>query len=111
MNNTDVWVREGAYGSDTDPGEVSTWRRGRSTLTFPRIQGADIVGTVAAVGEGVDQARIGQRVMVDFSLYNRPEGDESLADIDYIGRSEEHTSELQSRGHLVCRLLREKKTS
>src|SRR5690625_6009879 len=24
-------------------------------------------------------------------------------------RSEEHTSELQSRGHIVCRLLREKK--
>src|SRR5690625_1742631 len=29
--------------------------------------------------------------------------------IRYIGRSEEHTSELQSRGHLVCRLLLEKK--
>src|SRR5690625_5560882 len=27
------------------------------------------------------------------------------------GRSEEHTSELQSRGHLVCRLLLEKKTN
>src|SRR2546422_1765734 len=27
------------------------------------------------------------------------------------GRSEEHTSELQSRLHLVCRLLLEKKTS
>src|SRR5690625_4055468 len=27
----------------------------------------------------------------------------------YIMRSEEHTSELQSRGHLVCRLLLEKK--
>src|SRR5439155_17066471 len=27
----------------------------------------------------------------------------------YLGRSEEHTSELQSRGHLVCRLLLEKK--
>src|SRR5437870_7139175 len=26
-------------------------------------------------------------------------------------RSEEHTSELQSRGHLVCRLLLEKKNS
>src|SRR5690625_7000407 len=26
-------------------------------------------------------------------------------------RSEEHTSELQSRGHLVCRLLLEKKTN
>src|SRR5690625_7000814 len=28
---------------------------------------------------------------------------------DGHGRSEEHTSELQSRGHLVCRLLLEKK--
>src|SRR5439155_26881451 len=28
---------------------------------------------------------------------------------DWIPRSEEHTSELQSRGHLVCRLLLEKK--
>src|SRR5690625_5985000 len=26
-----------------------------------------------------------------------------------VGRSEEHTSALQSRGHLVCRLLLEKK--
>src|SRR5690625_5521589 len=29
----------------------------------------------------------------------------------YEDRSEEHTSELQSRGHLVCRLLLEKKKS
>src|SRR5690625_6746583 len=28
--------------------------------------------------------------------------------VPVIGRSEEHTSELQSRGHLVCRLLLEK---
>src|SRR2546429_3508910 len=28
-----------------------------------------------------------------------------------LGRSEEHTSELQSRLHLVCRLLLEKKTT
>src|SRR5690625_7747293 len=28
---------------------------------------------------------------------------------DRLERSEEHTSELQSRGHLVCRLLLEKK--
>src|SRR5690625_5652769 len=27
--------------------------------------------------------------------------------IESVGRSEEHTSELQSRGHLVCRLLLE----
>ena len=83
MNNTDVWVRQGAYGAEDDPAAVSTWRRGRSTLEFPRIQGTDTVGTVVAVGDGVDPGRIGKRVMVDFSLYNRD--DDSLADIDYIG--------------------------
>src|SRR5439155_18018843 len=31
------------------------------------------------------------------------------ADVSITMRSEEHTSELQSRGHLVCRLLLEKK--
>src|SRR5690625_6359822 len=30
-------------------------------------------------------------------------------EFERLGRSEEHTSELQSRGHLVCRLLLEKK--
>src|SRR2546422_4811697 len=30
-------------------------------------------------------------------------------EVDDLGRSEEHTSELQSRLHLVCRLLLEKK--
>jgi alcohol dehydrogenase len=83
MNNTDVWVRQGAYGSETEPQAISSWRRGRPTLTFPRIQGADTVGRIAAVGAGVSQDRIGERVMVDFSLYNR--ADDSLADIDYIG--------------------------
>src|SRR5439155_16951873 len=33
----------------------------------------------------------------------------SLPDRPWYPRSEEHTSELQSRGHLVCRLLLEKK--
>jgi NADPH:quinone reductase-like Zn-dependent oxidoreductase len=83
LNNTDVWVREGAYGTDDDPQAVSTWRRGRSTLSFPRVQGADIVGRVVAVGSGVSDARVGERVIVDASIYNRD--DDSLADIDYIG--------------------------
>src|SRR5690625_6984673 len=33
----------------------------------------------------------------------------SMGARSFIVRSEEHTSELQSRGHLVCRLLLEKK--
>src|SRR3712207_7712528 len=31
--------------------------------------------------------------------------------LEAVGRSEEHTSELQSRQYLVCRLLLEKKTA
>ena len=82
INNTDIWVREGAYGSEDDPGVVSSWRRGRR-LGVPLIQGADIAGRIAAVGEGVGVAVTGKRVMVDFGIYNDP--GPSLADVDYIG--------------------------
>lgn len=104
LNNTDVWVREGAYGTDDDPQAVSTWRRGRSTLSFPRIQGADIVGRVVAVGNGVSDARIGERVIVDASIYNRD--DDSLADIDYIGHGRdggyaEYTAVAAENAHRV----------
>jgi len=83
MNNTDVWVRQGAYGTEEDPQAVSTWRRQGNTLSFPRIQGTDTVGTIVAVGKDVPASRIGERVMVDFSIYNRE--DDSLTDIDYMG--------------------------
>jgi alcohol dehydrogenase len=85
MNNTDVWVRMGAYGTDADPTAVASWRRGADTptLVFPRIQGADIVGRIVGVGAGVPSSRVGERVMVDFSIYNTES--DSLADIDYIG--------------------------
>lgn len=85
LNNTDIWVRQGAYGTDDDPNAVASWRRGtlENTLKFPRIQGADTAGHIVAVGPDVDAKRIGERVIVDFSIYN---GDGvSLADIDYIG--------------------------
>src|SRR5690625_5899724 len=36
---------------------------------------------------------------------------EQSAEQSGLDRSEEHTSELQSRGHLVCRLLLEKKNN
>src|SRR2546422_6014658 len=36
-------------------------------------------------------------------------GTVEAAEIEFLRRSEEHTSELQSRLHLVCRLLLEKK--
>src|SRR5215510_15309436 len=50
--------------------------------------------------------------LVDLTPYLKAEPDVGKRfNPDYLGgwRSEEHTSELQSRGHLVCRLLLEKK--
>ena len=85
LNNTDVWVRQGAYGTDENPDAVASWRRSASeeTLTFPRVQGTDSVGKIVRVGSDVSAERLGERVMVDFSIYN-DDGD-SLAEIDYIG--------------------------
>src|SRR5439155_21418657 len=39
----------------------------------------------------------------------RHQTNSSVLELSTSSRSEEHTSELQSRGHLVCRLLLEKK--
>src|SRR5207253_7349310 len=76
---------------------------------------------------GVSQAGGGERVLgVELEggaerLERVPDGDPPLIEeptafeVEVVGfeifrvRSEEHTSELQSRGHLVCRLLLEKK--
>src|SRR5437660_9135665 len=45
------------------------------------------------------------------AMRTRPIHARVMSNPKYLGaRSEEHTSELQSRGHLVCRLLLEKKT-
>ncbi|WP_254429138.1 MULTISPECIES: alcohol dehydrogenase family protein [unclassified Ruegeria] len=74
LNNTDVNTRSGWYsktvtdattgGAFEEVGEEDpTW--GGNPITFPRIQGADICGHIVAVGEGVDPARIGQRVITD----------------------------------------------
>lgn len=73
LNNTDVNTRTGWYSKAVDEATTggaysevndddSTW--GGAPLTFPRIQGADAVGTVVDVGEGADAALIGRRVIV-----------------------------------------------
>ncbi|MEL6238969.1 MAG: alcohol dehydrogenase catalytic domain-containing protein [Pseudomonadota bacterium] len=73
LNNTDIntrtgWyskaVREatsrGTYNGDLD--KDGGWDGG---IEFPRIQGGDAAGIVVRVGEGVDEALIGQRCPVD----------------------------------------------
>lgn len=66
VNNTDIWTREGAYGLPGDPDAKAGWR---GPIAFPRVQGGDIAGVVAGVGRGVDETRIGERVLVDPALY------------------------------------------
>lgn len=74
LNNTDVNTRSGWYsktvtdattgGAFDEVGEDDpTW--GGAPITFPRIQGADVCGIIVAVGQGVDAARIGERVISD----------------------------------------------
>ncbi len=78
LNNTDINTRTAWYskavsdGLTTEGGsegfaeaEAETGSWGNATISFPRIQGADVAGTIAAVGAGVDAARIGERVTID----------------------------------------------
>src|SRR5690625_5487279 len=51
------------------------------------------------ISKAYEDGWIGQNGYLDAS------GQRQRRSIAFLGRSEEHTSELQSRGHLVCRLL------
>ncbi|MEQ6889458.1 zinc-binding dehydrogenase [Halomonas sp. CS7] len=83
-NNTDRKAREGLYPTK-DKGEVTSFAMGGSpTLTFPRIQGADVAGRVVAVGGGVPASRIGERGLLDFNLYPDERRDLNLMP-DYYG--------------------------
>ncbi len=91
MNNTDINSRTGWYSQSVDSGTtasggqegfgVDSGGMGDWTgdLSFPRIQGADAVGRIAAVGEGVDPARIGERVICNpyITADDDPDGLES----------------------------------
>src|SRR3712207_7185960 len=84
------------FRSDVQPGALRLADRvggaGRATArtAFPAARRADDVGTPGAVR----------------GLHRQPRALPATAG---PGRSEEHTSELQSRQYLVCRLLLEKK--
>ena len=88
VNNTDVNTRTGWYSKavrgDTNSA-AATGYDGASdadgawsgALSFPRVQGADCCGEIAAVGDGVDVTRIGERVLV--RPMHRPAGGDEAA--------------------------------
>ncbi len=88
MNNTDINTRTGWYSKTVTTatgvgggaeGTDGGWGGG---LSFPRIQGADPSGRIAAVGSNVGSARIGERVLVDAWLRD-PNG--ALENAGYLG--------------------------
>ena len=81
LNNTDLNLRKGWYSMTDAAGKQTGWNQ--SAPGFPIIQGADIVGEVVAVGAQVDNALIGQRVMVNPTIYK--DDPENSIDIDFIG--------------------------
>jgi NADPH:quinone reductase-like Zn-dependent oxidoreductase len=64
VNNTDINTRAAWYSrAVTAAADDAGWTG--DAPHFPRIQGADACGRIVAVGQGVDPARIGQRVLVE----------------------------------------------
>jgi NADPH:quinone reductase-like Zn-dependent oxidoreductase len=61
VNNTDINTRIGWYARGPEAG--GGWSG--EALAFPRIQGIDACGTIAAAGAGVDTGRVGERVLIE----------------------------------------------
>lgn len=96
MNNTDINTRTGWYnqgvadGTTSDGGQLGFGVESEGMgdwagdIVFPRIQGADCVGRIAAVGAGVDLSRIGDRVVCSPYIYD-PDDPEWLENAGFLG--------------------------
>ncbi|MEX2431093.1 MAG: alcohol dehydrogenase catalytic domain-containing protein, partial [Dehalococcoidia bacterium] len=78
LNNTDIWFREGAYGTIEDPGAVTGPQRRPGE--FPRVPGADVAGEIVAVGEGVSPRQLGKAVVLFFFQSPGPLREEHMAE-------------------------------
>ncbi len=96
MNNTDINTRIGWYSSSVQSGTtaeggtegVGLEEGGSGGWTgdvgFPRIQGADLVGQIVAVGPGGDDSSIGQKVTCD-PYFRDPEDETGLESSAFLG--------------------------
>ena len=68
INNTDINTRIGWYSKNDNNADDASWTG--ESLTFPKIQGADVCGYIVEVGKNIDSSRIGERVLLEPSLQN-----------------------------------------
>src|SRR3712207_8001818 len=88
-----VRIHERVFDEELE--EVPPLLSSRDVLEFATIDGARVCGLADKTG----------------SLTPGKRADIVMLDIERVNRSEEHTSELQSRQYLVCRLLLEQRTT
>lgn len=81
VNNTDINTRIGWYSKPGTGADTASWTG--KPFSFPRIQGADVCGRIAAVGAGVDPARIGERVLIEPAI--READGKLLETPEYLG--------------------------
>src|SRR6266702_7944270 len=115
MSNRAVAIRNGCRGPGSPPGPphrridmTATIRQPASALSAVsqrRRSRASLVATAMFSTSAIYLAA--SAAGVSFNLTDP--GKSQAMHLTLPVRSEEHTSELQSRGHLVCRLLLEKK--
>ena len=84
VNNTDINTRIGWYSKSVTAATATADGSARAkaedggwtgvALQFPRIQGADACGRIVAVGDGVDAARVGERVLIEPVLHAASRG-------------------------------------
>jgi len=97
INNTDINARAGWYNPSvrvgtTEEGGINGFvvedgrcsGGGKQIFEFPRIQGADVAGRIAKVGEGVLTERIGEQVLVDPRIRDQKDPD-NLDHTSYLG--------------------------
>lgn len=96
MNNTDINTRIGWYSPDVQSGTTQEGgtegvgvEEGGSggwsgDVGFPRIQGADLVGRVVAVGPGADAGLIGRKVTCD-PYFRDPDDEAGLESARFLG--------------------------
>src|SRR5207253_3576919 len=103
-------------GIEANPEKLKDIFRMNSPTTLKDVQ--KVTGCMAALSRFV--SRLGERAMPFYKLLKKQDKFQWTSEVQQAfdklkefltkpPRSEEHTSELQSRGHLVCRLPLEKK--